>query len=561
MALDKGARWTMKAAAYVRVSSESQIDTWSIPAQKRELEEYCRQKGWQLVQLFSEEGISAHSDSIEKRPQFRRLLEGCKKAEYEVVLVHSLDRWSRNLRVTLESFKLLADNRIAFVSITENIDYSSPEGRLFLAMLGAFAQYFSDSLSKHTVKGMRQRAMSGLHNGDVPFGYERCTDKCNQEHNGKVHIIEKEAEAVKKLFNLYANNGWCLSKLANWMNEEGFRTRNKGQVNLPDGTIIKGPRPFTLYSISGLLHNPFFAGKIKYKGQLYNGVHEAIVDEALFDKVQHRLSVARSRTRTYSASFRPYLLKGIARCIYCGYPLWSETNTKNLSYYRDRNAHNDFLCPASGNSVRIEVIDKQMDSLVESLNLDPSWKERIIMKLSSYCEHEQMLKQKKHLEEKLRRLAKAYVDGVVGEGEYNVQRKLLQDALNSLVIPEADATIDAGQLLESLGIIWNKATLEEKHTILTGMLEAVYVDLGENKSIVGIQPKPAFYPLFESLKQGESKIMVFNPLETRANSLENRDGMVEAREGRTPRPEKSCQNFYRHSLHFAVTRSASAGGV
>ena len=66
-------------------------------------------------------------------------------------MVHSLDRWSRNLRVTLDTFKRLADHKVAFVSITENIDYSTPEGRLFIAMIGAFAQYFSDSLSKRWI--------------------------------------------------------------------------------------------------------------------------------------------------------------------------------------------------------------------------------------------------------------------------------------------------------------------------------------------------------------------------------------------------------------------------
>jgi len=81
-------------------------------------------------------------------------------------------------------------------------------------------------------------------------------------------------------------------------------------------------------------------------------------------------------------------------------------------------------------------------------------------------------------------------------GEYNVQRKLLQDNLDSLVIPQADAAINAGELLESLGLIWEKATLEEKHRLLIGMLEAVYIDLAASRSIVGIQPKPPFYPLF-----------------------------------------------------------------
>ena len=74
--------------------------------------------------------------------------------------------------------------------------------------------------------------------------------------------------------------------------------------------------------------------------------------------------------------------------------------------------------------------------------------------------------------------------------------------------------MNAGELLESLGLIWEKATLEEKHRLLTGMLEAIYVDLAASRSIVGIQPKPPFYPLFESLKhKPESKVTVFRPSE------------------------------------------------
>ena len=194
----------MKAVAYLRVSTESQVDTWSIPAQRHAFEEYCRQKGWQAIDVYSEEGVSARFDSIDKRPQLRKLLNDGKKSKFDVVVVHSLDRWSRNLKVTLETFKQLADDRIAFVSITENIDYSAPEGKLFIAMLGAFAEYFSDSLAKHSSKGIKERVMSGLQNGDVPFGYRRCTEECKPEHPGKVHIVPQEAEAVKKLFECYA---------------------------------------------------------------------------------------------------------------------------------------------------------------------------------------------------------------------------------------------------------------------------------------------------------------------------------------------------------------------
>jgi len=563
--------WRMRAAAYVRVSTESQVDNWSLPAQKRELENYCIQKGWMLVKTYSEEGISAHTDSIEKRPQFKRLLDDCKKGEMDVILVHSLDRWSRNLKVTLESFKLLSENRVSFASVTENIDYSSPEGRLFLAMLGAFAQYYSDSLSKHTSKGMRERAMSGLQNGDVPFGYQKCNKDCPHDHKGRVHIIEKEAEAVKKLFYLYSGGGWSLSKLAEWLNEQGFRTKNKGQIKQPDGSCVKGPRPFTTYSIRWLLHNSFFAGKIHYSGQTYKGMHEPIIDESLYDKVQVMLKEAKSRCRTHSPRFRQYLLKGIIRCIYCGYPLWSETDSKGYMYYREqRNSHGVLNCPANGKAIRCDVIDQTIDNIIQSLILEPSWRERIISKLSNFSEREHILRERKRVHDKLRRLAKAYVDGIIEDSDYNLQRKLLQDSLNSLVVPEADAAMNAGEFLESLGLIWSKATLEEKHKLLAGMLEAVFVDLLASRTIVGIQPKPAFRALFESLKQNpESKVTVFTPEDIRGKITDSliplesdkNFGMVEAREGRTPRPEKSCQHFYRLSLLFMLTRSASAGGV
>jgi site-specific DNA recombinase len=143
-------------------------------------------------------------------------------------------------------------------------------------MLGGFAEYFSNSLAKHTTKGMKERAINGWpngdivfgYNGDIVFGYKRSDENCPEEHHGKVHIVPAEAEAVRKIFLLYASGNWSLSKLAAWLNEQGFRTRNKRELLEPDGKSTKGPRPFTLYSVRWLLHNPFFIGKVKYHSQL-----------------------------------------------------------------------------------------------------------------------------------------------------------------------------------------------------------------------------------------------------------------------------------------------------
>ena len=433
---------------------------------------------------------------------------------------------------------------MAFVSITENIDYSSPEGRLFIAMLGAFAQYFSDSLAKHTSKGMKERAMSGFHNGDVPFGYERCSGKCGTRHKGGIHVVSGEAEAVRELFQSYACGGSSLSMLAGRMNERGFRTRNKHVLSDGDGAPVSGPRAFTLFSVRGILHNPFYTGRVKYRGELYEGAHEAVVDGGVFEAVQKRLKEAKNRSSTVSRSSRLYLLKGIARCVFCGYPLWSETSVPGYTYYREqKNSRTGVNCLGNGKAIRCDVIDSQMEEVIKSLALESSWRERIMAKMEAFSDHERVLRQRKAVSEKLRRLGKAYVDGVVSEGEYGVQRTLLNDCLNSLVIPENDATITAGEMLENLGFVWSKATLEEKHRLLRTMLEAVYVDLAASRSIVGIQPKPPFYPLFDSLKRVPgNRVMIFRPGEVDERKTgpvceaEPDFGLVETGESRS-RPE------------------------
>jgi DNA invertase Pin-like site-specific DNA recombinase len=131
----------MRAVAYIRVSSASQVEGHSLDAQEKLFYELCRNRGWEAVRVYREEGRSAHHESAKKRPVFRHLMEDASKDLFDTVVVHTLDRWSRNLRVTLESLSTLAQHNVALVSITENIDYTTPQGRLFIQMLGAFAQY------------------------------------------------------------------------------------------------------------------------------------------------------------------------------------------------------------------------------------------------------------------------------------------------------------------------------------------------------------------------------------------------------------------------------------
>ena len=212
-----------RAVAYLRVSSLSQVDGHSLDAQERLFNELCKNRGWEPFHIYREEGKSAHVEAIARRPVFRQLLDDAARKEFDVVVVHTLDRWSRNLKVTLESLSILGKQNVGLISIAENIDYSRPEGMLFTQMLGAFAQYYSGALGTHVKKGLEQRVREGKHAGGIPFGYESCWSRgeqdekkriCNPDHSGGVHINEKEAAAVTELFKRYAAGNTTLSQLA-----------------------------------------------------------------------------------------------------------------------------------------------------------------------------------------------------------------------------------------------------------------------------------------------------------------------------------------------------------
>jgi len=107
-------------------------------------------------------------------------------------------------------------------------------------------------------------------------------------------------------------------------------------------------------------------------------------------------------------------------------------------------------CPAAGKSIRCNVLDGEIDKFIRALTLKPSWKERMMAELASQSEYDTITKERKQIEDKLRRLARAYVDGLIEERDCRLQQKLLEDRLEYLVIPQEDETLEAGKPLENL---------------------------------------------------------------------------------------------------------------
>ena len=490
----------MRAVAYLRVSSSSQVDGHSLDAQARLFNELCKSRDWQAVGVYREEGRSAHVESINKRPVFRQILEDAAQDKFDLIIVHTLDRWSRNLRVTLESLKTLAQHDVGLISITEDIDYSTPQGKLFTQMLGSFAEYFSESLATHVRKGQGQRARDGRHLGGIPFGYRSCWSgkdgqrllQCDPEHPGGVHQIEYEGKAVKELFERYARGSATTASLAIWLNEQGFRTRNTKRLPMPGGDETTGPRYFTNASVRVILHNPFYSGLVRHVKEQFPGQHEPMIGTELFEGVQVALRKNSGRSSTIGRkSTRTYLLKGLARCALCGMNLWAQTYKGGQQYYREHRASRSHgECPSRGGSISCSIPDQQIGRIFSSIVLPDDWQRRVLARIVHQDETARIIGERERVKEKLRRLGQAFVDNLFDEIEYRRQKKSLEWELESLLIPEVDAAKEAGRLLEDMPRLWAGATLQERHLLLSTILDAVYIDMKGSKSIVSVKWKP-----------------------------------------------------------------------
>src|SRR5262249_33829251 len=259
---------TLRAAVYVRVSSEEQLEGYSLDAQRRAAEQYCHAHGWTIVRTYADEGKSARTDDLARRPEFRALLADAESGLVDVVLVHKLDRFARNLRVTLETLERLERCRVAFASIAENMDFTSPIGKVILATLAAFAQYYSDNLSWETRKGKQERKEQGLYNGLLPFGLKKNAD-------GQA-VPDPETYPGLLLAMQTAAQGKTDRDVADALNAAGYRTTGNRGRNL-----------FTKDTIRPILTNRFYLGELPDgHGGWMPGAHAAVLDDDLFAQVQ-----------------------------------------------------------------------------------------------------------------------------------------------------------------------------------------------------------------------------------------------------------------------------------
>ena len=188
-----------RIVSYLRISTANQIDNTSIDVQREKIDLYCKLNNITLVKEFKDEGLSAKG--IEAREQYKEIMDFIKNKENKIdgILVYKADRIHRSLKNLMIMIDELESINISFVSITEQFDTSSPQGLLFLQMIGSFSEFERKLIAERTKSGRIANGKNEIYaGGRVPFGYIL--------KEGNLIINKEEAEIIKDIFKLRCKN-------------------------------------------------------------------------------------------------------------------------------------------------------------------------------------------------------------------------------------------------------------------------------------------------------------------------------------------------------------------
>lgn len=341
------------AIIYLRVSTEEQVDNFSLDTQ----EEICRKeagrRGLTVVKVFREEGKSAKT--ITGRPTLIALLQYCRsnKKSLGAVLVYRLDRLSRQTSDYLSIRKNLIDCNIQLISASEPTG-TSPTETLLETILASFAQHDNDVRSERTTNGMRARFLSGLITGKAPLGYKMVNKFPVEDPN--------TWELVKQAWDLMATGTKTLREMTDIMNQMGLS-------NFQCGTTY----PLRIQAAHRLFRNKFYAGILTSKAypEEVRGQQRPMITIEQYYQVQQILSGRCTRKNASaiksSRNNDVFPLRRIIKCAGCGRGLtagWSKGRTKRYPYYRCAGG-----CHTT--SIRAEKLDEAIADLLNSVSPKP----------------------------------------------------------------------------------------------------------------------------------------------------------------------------------------------
>lgn len=375
---------TINAVGYCRFSSNNQREE-SIDAQKRAIKYFAKQEGYNIIRFYEDKALSGKTDN---RPAFQQMMEDIAKKEFQVVIVHKLDRFSRDIADSMQYEKKLRQAGIDLISVMEKLD-STPAGKLMKVIIAGINSFYVDNLAIEVFKGLKENAYNcQTTGGKPPLGYDIV--------NKKYVINETEAGAVKLIFEMY-DQGYGYGAIVNKLNVLGYKT--------------KANKPYGKNSLYELLHNERYKGVFVYNKhtsrrpdgsrtrsdkadsdiiRIPGGV-PALVDEALWDRVDQRLQHNKRNSGAFKAK-ELYLLSGLIFCGECSHGMhgnarYPAPNRPKLVTYRCSHRDNNFNC--TNKEIRRDQIENFVIDQLQKYLFNDEMIPELTTRLNDYIATEQ----------------------------------------------------------------------------------------------------------------------------------------------------------------------------
>ena len=483
-----------RVAGYVRVSSGEQVDNWSLAQQKWAIQEFCdKGPARKLVAIHADEGHSAWADKAELRPAYQRLMADAKAGKMDLVVSTTIDRMSRSTVNMVATVRTLLRCGVGYKSLGEDFDFVGPQGEWMLTMFSSIAQLYSSQLSAHVKRALAQRIRNGLHVGRPPFGYVLCDTSCDDKpgKHGFCHVHEVKGPLVVELFERYESGTYSQKDLSDMMTARGYRT-NGAQADRP-GRESEGNR-FTYHAISKILNNRFYISMIEFNGEIYPALHEPLISEELFERVQRTLERNASKYNIRGRrSKRHHLLAKLVRCHECGSRLHTTIQGAQAlnTYYRAPQNAKGPECHFAGRSFKGQPIEGIIDQLFRSFELRSEWKRYVFEKFLKDTNVDYLEGRRASLMGKRNRINELYIEGEIERADRNARIGTVNEELEATEILPDYAVEQAGEYLDRFAGLWEKSSKEEQNNMLRTVLDAIYVDC-DKRLIHSIAPHRAF---------------------------------------------------------------------
>ena len=330
-----------KCFIYSRVSTEMQVEGYSLEAQKNCLTKFAEREEMQIVNYYEDAGKSGKS--IEGRPAFKKMLSDIESGQsVDYILVYKLSRFGRNAADILNSLELIQTYDVNLICIEEGIDSSQTSGKLLISVLSAVAEIERENILEQTMNGRREKARQGKWNGGpAPYGY--------MIKDNMLCVNEDEAELVRRIYDKYVNTNIGYTGIAKYLNMQGIKKSVRTEKMIEQCSA---------HFVSLVLTNPVYCGKIAYgrrtlekvKGKKNHykrinaseyikveGLHEPIISEELWNKAQEKRKATGRKFASKYGKDRTHLFTGLLKCPVCGGPMYANRHcwTKKDGTYKE----------------------------------------------------------------------------------------------------------------------------------------------------------------------------------------------------------------------------------